>query len=269
MKVFITMTSDFGFEDGWVGVCKGVILNIAPNVQIIDISHNIPSFSIKKASFILSSSLSFMPLGIHLAIVDPGVGTLRRPIVLQVERGDYLVGPDNGLLIPVAEKLGGITKAIEIKNDGHMSKFICSTFQARDIFAPVAGYLANDVKLDDIGVEIPKDSLVSALWKEAAVSKKGKIECEVIDIDKFGTVHLNLSGDKLSKMNIPYGKDAEVSWERGSVKLPFCHTFGDVVVGDPLALVDSTNYLSIAVNQGNAARFFNLKDGDKVAIKIF
>jgi len=266
MKKFITFTSDFGFEDGWVGVCKGVILNIAPGAQIIDISHGISSFNIRKASFVLSSSLFSMPVGIHLAVVDPGVGTSRCPIVLQVERGDYLVGPDNGLLIPAAEKLGGITKAIEIKNDGYISEFIRLTFQARDIFAPVVGHLANDVKLDDIGVEIPKDSLVSALWREAAISKKGKIECEAIDIDKFGTVHLNLSGDKLSKMNISYGKIVEVSWKKGSVKLPFCRTFDDVSVGNSLILIDSSNYLSVAVNQGSAADFFKLKEGDKLVL---
>ncbi|HDP69745.1 MAG TPA: hypothetical protein ENN38_02925 [Actinobacteria bacterium] len=270
MRKFITFTSDFGLEDGWVGVCKGVILNISPDVKIVDISHHIPSFNTKKASFVLSSSLSYMPVGIHLAVVDPGVGTSRRPLVLKTGRGDYLVGPDNGLLIPPAEKLGGVIKAIEIKDDKFMSKLICPTFHARDVFAPVVGYLASEVNLTDIGVEIPKENLAPGLWEEAVGLEQGEIECEVIDIDKFGTIHLNFPKDRLSKMNMSYGKIIEVSWKKGSVKLPFCRTFGDVPVNSSLMLVDSTDYLSLAVNLGSAADSFKLEEGDKIILnKIF
>ncbi len=268
MKKFISFTSDFGFEDGWVGVCKGVILNIAPGAQIIDISHGIPNFNIKKASFVLSSSLPFMPLGVHLAVVDPGVGTERRSIVLEVARGDYLVGPDNGLLIPVAEGLGGVARAIEISNDEYILKPTCPTFHARDIFAPVAGHLANGVNLEDIGVEISSNSLSQAPWKETVASREGKIECEIVDIDKFGTIHLNISGKKLVELGLSYGAIIEISWREESAVIPFCRTFGDVLTCSSLVLIDSTNYLSLAINGGNAASFFGLKEGDKVAIKI-
>lgn len=261
----ITFLSDFGLKDEWVGVCKGIILNIVPDVFIVDITHQIPPFNLKKAAICLLGALPFMPIGIHLAIVDPGVGTNRRPIIMKTGRGDFLVGPDNGIFLPVVDKLGGIEKVCLIKNEGFMNIPVSPTFNGRDIFAPAAAYLAKGVKLDKFGPEIKKAEIgLSPI--PPIVLFSNRLGCEVIDIDRFGTVRLNCGFGDLSRANVMLGKTVKLKINKNELLIDFVKTFGDVKKDKPAMLIDSSGFVCLTLNQGNFSLKFNLKTGDKVDI---
>ncbi len=262
----ITFLSDFGLTDEYVSVCKGVIKKIAPEVEIIDITHQVPSFDIRKGAFFLSVVLPFMPAGVHLAVVDPGVGTDRRGIILQVKRGDFLIGPDNGLLIPAAQKLYGIIKAIEITNEKFFLGSPSPTFHTRDIFAPVAAYLSQSVSPEEFGKAINPASLVKPPWGRPRKAKR-QVELEVINVDKFGSIRFNLEAKDLIKFGLNQNK---LILNKGGreIEIPILNTFGKIEKGKPLFYLDSSNLLALAVNQGDASSFFGLKEGDRVRISL-
>lgn len=272
----ISFLSDFGYADGWMGICKGVIKNIKSDAEIIDISHDIPSFDVKKAAFVLVQAVSFIKARVHLAVVDPGVGGARRPIAIESEQDSFLVGPDNGVLIPAAKRLGGTRKVVEISNKKFMLEPVAPTFHGRDIFSPAAAYLLKGIDLTELGSEIESATLEKAPWSEPKIggrfSKQGRrepspwIEAEVIDIDKFGTGHLNVTQSHLKELKINDGEKLKIEWGKSSQILPFLKTFSDVEKGKPLLLIDSSNYLCIAVNQGSASKLFNLRAGQQVKL---
>ncbi|MDI6689613.1 MAG: SAM-dependent chlorinase/fluorinase [Actinomycetota bacterium] len=265
MGPIITFLSDFGLADEWVGVCKGVVKGIAPHAEIIDISHEVPNFNVKKGALLLASAVPFMPKGIHLAVVDPGVGTKRRAIIILTKRGDYLIGPDNGLLIPTAQRLGGIKRVVEITNERYMHKPICPSFHGRDIFAPAAAHLAAGKDIDEFGPEIDINDLVQTPWSKARISGE-EIICEVIDVDKFGTLRLNVTLHELMKCGIRLKNQILVKWDEKGIILPLLRTFGEVKAGELLLLVDSSDHLCIAVNQGSASVKLGLKVGSKITL---
>ncbi len=265
MGPIITFLSDFGLSDEWVGVCKGVMKGIAPHAEIIDISHKVPNFNVKKGALLFASAVPFMPKGVHLAVVDPGVGTKRRAIIILTKRGDYLIGPDNGLLIPAAQRLGGIKRVVEITNERYMHKPICPSFHGRDIFAPVAAHLAAGKDMDEFGPEIDINDLVQTPWSKARISGE-EIICEVIYVDKFGTLRLNVTLHELMKCGIRLKNQILVKWNEKNVILPLLRTFGEVKAGELLLLVDSSDHLCIAVNQGSAAVKLGLKVGSKITL---
>jgi hypothetical protein len=280
-KKIITFTSDFGYKNGWEAQCKAIILKIIPSAIIIDITHQIPNYDIWKGSFILSYALLPFSPAVHLAVVDPGVGTSRRPIVIKTKSGDYLVGPDNGLLVPPAKSLGGIEKVVEITNDKLWNHPVCPTFHARDIFAPVAAYIAKGVDIKQVGEEIFKKSLIKELWDEAKIDDK-KILAQVLDIDEFGSVRLNVSSNLLKKLGVKTKLPVRIKEEiyinvykftnknrkMNLGKIPFKETFGYVNKGDSLLLIDSSNYLTLAINAGNASKKYSIKRGDKLLLKV-
>ena len=174
-RPIITFLTDFGF-DGAAATCRGVMLSICRDAEIVDVSHAIGKFAVADGAFVLRAALPFMPVGVHVAVVDPGVGTARRPIALRAGRGDVLVGPDNGLLVPAAEALGGIAEARELTEGSAWLPTISSTFHGRDIFSPVAAHLANgDVRFEDVGPLISADGLVR-LPATVATARPGRIE---------------------------------------------------------------------------------------------
>lgn len=207
--MIITFLSDFGDMDGWVASCKGQIFSIAPHAKILDVSHSIPSFDLKKGALVLASTLPFLPIGIHLAIVDPGVGGSRRGIVVKVERGDYLVGPDNKILGPAIKRLGGAVQAVEIKNKEYFRSDVCQTFYARDIFSPVAAALLLGTGIEELGPEIDTHEIQDNPWPEPKITKN-RIVGEVIDIDKFGTIRSNIPPQVLQKAGISKGDRAQI-----------------------------------------------------------
>lgn len=259
----ITFATDFG--PAAPAVCRGVMYGIAPNALIIDINHQIPRFSIRDGAATLAFALPYMPLGIHVAVVDPGVGTERRGVAIKVGRGDILVGPDNGLFGPAAERLGGVTAVRALENRDLMLPVITSSFHGRDVFAPIAAHLAMGTPLDAVGPAVDPASLV---WLDVPrpTIRDGELESQVIHIMVYGNVTLaGRTGDleqaigpltpgRRLRLEFPVHEGpAAVTettvWER---------TFGSVPLGSSLLMEDSEGNLSLADNQGNAAERLGL-----------
>jgi hypothetical protein len=264
---FLSFLSDFGLQDEWVGACKGVVYSLMPTATIIDISHEIPSYNVRKGAITLASAIQALPVGVHLAVVDPGVGSARRALILQAARGDYLVGPDNGLLPAAAAKLGGITRAVEITNEQYFRQPVCPTFQARDLFAPVAAHLLRGVEISNFGSELALHQLEPAPWLPP-VRKGDLVALEVIDIDGFGTVRFNLPKEQAVEFKLSYGQKYRLKIGRVLVDAPFVKTFSEVSPGQPLFLFDSSDWFCLAVNMGSAAEKYNLSLSDKVQLLL-
>ena len=183
----ISLLTDFGLRDPSAAICKGVILGITPDAQVIDISHEVRKYAIRDGALLLWSALPYLPIGIHVAVVDPGVGTARRAIAMQVARGDTLIGPDNGLLLPGANRLGGPTAVRQLENERYRLTPVSSSFHGRDVFAPAAAHLAKGARFEDLGRAVPLDEIVRLPFLEATV-KPGILESAVVYIDTFGNI---------------------------------------------------------------------------------
>ncbi|MFH0748927.1 MAG: SAM-dependent chlorinase/fluorinase [Candidatus Bathyarchaeota archaeon] len=258
----ITFTTDFGIKDAYVSEMKGVILGICPGVTFVDISHDIGKHNVLEGAFILSQASPCFPMNtIHLAIVDPGVGTARRRIIIQ-GRHNFYIGPDNGVL-SLAAKNEEVVKIVEIRNEKFMRVPPAKTFEGRDIFAPVAAYLSKGVPISEFGPEI--DDFVVLTIPEA--TKKDKtIQGKIINIDSFGNITTNISEDKLQEVFTRSMQKARVTVGRVSKKCLFSITYGETNKESPLLTIGSSRYLEIAVNQGSAKRLFKAKVGKKVII---
>jgi S-adenosylmethionine hydrolase len=265
----ITLLTDFG-PDGPAAICRGVILTIARDAQIVDIGHNVRKFAIGDGAFLLWCAVPYLPVGVHVAVVDPGVGTDRLAIAILSERGDALVGPDNGLLIPAAERLGGIREARALENrDLWLASATSSTFHGRDIFAPVGAHLAIGRPFADVGPIVPPETLVRLPWPSAS-ARDGELDTAIRYIDSFGNCRLaGLPSDLEQAMGslesgrrfrLWAGEDAPliVTWQR---------TFGETLPGATLLYEDSFGTLSLADNQGNVAGRLGLEVGRPVRIR--
>ena len=253
----IGFLTDFGL-DGAAATCRAVMLSICRDAQIVDIGHTTRKYAIRDGAFLLRFSLPYFPVGVHVGVVDPGVGTNRRPIGIRTGRGDVLVGPDNGLLIPAAEALGGVEEARELANRELWLPATTSTFHGRDIFAPVAGHLAaGDAAFAEVGPVIPSNELVR-LPEPEAVAGDGEIDTVVTYIDSFGNIRLAGGPDELR------GAFGEIADETPLVAefdgpepvreaTRYATTFGAVPRGASLVYVDSLGNLAMADNQGNLA----------------
>lgn len=259
-RAIITLTTDFGLRDPYVAEMKAVILGINPNAAIVDLTHEIAKFDIRMGAYVLASASSYFPQGtIHVAVIDPGVGTRRRPIIIQTERASY-VGPDNGVLILAASNQG-IRHIYEISNRKLMLPKISATFHGRDIFAPAAAHLAKGVSHTEFG---PKIHGIFAPDFTRIVRRKNAIVGEVIHIDGFGNIITNLGEKELKSMKI---KDTvNIKLKNTQLKLRLCKAYAEVEKDKPLALLGSHNFLEISINQGDAAKFFKVKNGDKVTV---
>jgi len=270
----ISFLSDFGL-DGAAAICRGVMLSISADLQIIDIAHSIRKFAVGDGAFILGTALPFMPIGVHLAVVDPGVGTQRRPVALRVARGDTLVGPDNGLLMLGAEALGGITDARELDNHAlWLGATASTTFHGRDIFAPVAARLAaGSTDFEEVGSSVEIDSLVTLPPSVAEVGD-GWIETEVIYVDTFGNLRLAGGAQDLVQALGDLREDLVVRVEvndpaGGSPRVEsgrFAQTFGAVPSGTALLYLDSSGHLALADNQGSTASRLGIATGARLRI---
>jgi S-adenosylmethionine hydrolase len=253
----VTILTDFGL-DGAVAACKGVILGICRNAQIIDVGHTIRKYAIRDGAFLLRFTLPYVPIGVHIGVVDPGVGTARRPIAILTGRGDVLIGPDNGLLPPAADALGGATEARELDERSLWLPVTSSTFHGRDIFAPVAAHLAaGEAQFADVGSEIPVDGLVRLPDPPARVVE-GTIETAVTYVDSFGNVRLAGGADEVAAAFGDVTDGAPLVVEFGApepIREPsrYATTFGSVPKGQSLVYVDSLGNLAMADNQGSLA----------------
>jgi S-adenosylmethionine hydrolase len=268
----ITFLTDFGL-DGAAATCRGVMLSICRDAQIVDIGHTVRKYAIADGAWILRASLPFMPVGIHVGVVDPGVGTERRPIAIKVARGDVLLGPDNGLLLPPAGALGGAEAARTLTNRDFWLPATTATFHGRDIFAPVAAHLAaGSAAFEQLGPEVPLVELVRLPAASASLRDRA-LETAVTYVDSFGNLRLAGTREDLAtaigsldgepSVEIVLGPDGPAARTEAT---RFRQTFGRAPVGTSLVYVDSSGGLAIADNQGNAAARLGLEVGDRVRI---
>jgi S-adenosylmethionine hydrolase len=253
----ITLTTDFGLVDPYVAEMKGVILTINPKATLIDVSHGIEKFNVRMAAFVLASAVPYFPKGtVHLAVVDPGVGTERRGIVVQTKRGIF-VGPDNGVLMLAAQSQG-VEHIFELSNQNLMLPNTSRTFHGRDIFAPAAAYLDSGVKPKEFGQEIKNPVLPDF----AAVKQSGdSLTGEVLHIDSFGNIISNIK-----EKNMPKTTFVSVKLAQASLKAKFVKAYGETEPQEPVVLVGSHGFVELALNQGSAAETFHAKVGDKIVV---
>jgi S-adenosylmethionine hydrolase len=264
---FITFLTDFGLQDDFVGTCHGVMKRIAPDVEIIDITHGIPPQSVLHGALTLANTLPFMPVGIHLAVVDPGVGGSRRALALRDGEGRIHVGPDNGLLIPAAEKLGGIAEAHELANPRYALESVSRTFHGRDLFSPAAAHLALGVPLADLGPPIAPDALARLDLPQPEIGTT-RIRCTVLSIDRFGNVQLNLNRSHLEEAGIVPGTRVELQVGPERYYAVAARTFADARPGDIILYEDAYRNVSIAISGGNAAATFGIGAGQDLRIHL-
>ena len=267
MARFITFLTDFGLQDDFVGTCHGVIKRIAPDAQIIDITHGIAPQGVLQGALTLANTLPFMPAGVHLAVVDPGVGGARRALALRDGEGRIHVGPDNGLLIPAAEKFGGIAEAHELANPDYALESVSRTFHGRDLFAPAAAHLALGVELAQLGPPIAVDALARLDLPQPELGAS-RIRCTVLAIDRFGNVQLNLDRSHSERVGIVPGARIELQIGHERYYAVAARTFADARPGDLILYEDSYRNLSIAINGGSAASMFSIAAGDDLRIQL-
>lgn len=259
MKI-ITFLTDFGMKTGYVAQMKGVVSGIT-DARLIDITHDITPHDIREGAFVLQTSVPFFPVGtVHVAVVDPGVGTERSGVIITA-RNHILVGPDNGLLIPAARFIGDFT-VYEITNEKYMLDYVSNTFHGRDVFAPVAAHIVNGVPFEKIGTRT--DNFVDLDFGSTEITDKtatGKI----IYVDRFGNLITNINGFRLREV-LEFDKKIMVFIGDKQLGIPFVKSYGFAKKGQILATIGSSNYLEIGVNQGDAARKLKVKPDDAVKI---
>lgn len=257
----ITLLSDF--EDVYPASMKGVILGINSTASIVDISHSIRRHDIRAGAFILMSCAKFFPSGtVHIAVVDPGVGTERKPLAIKAESPvagiQYFIGPDNGLLIPAAKSIGDF-EVYNITNATLFRKNVSGTFHGRDIFAPAGAHISKGLDIGNVGTKI--FDFVDLDFGKVEI-KDGSLRGQVVFIDHFGNIVTNIPADAIK--DIKPGDMMEIQNKR----ILFQISYGFCKKGEPIALIGSHGYLEIAVNQGNAATLFDMEQGDGIVLKI-
>ena len=264
--MFITFLSDFGLKDDFVGTCHGVIKRIAPGAQIIDITHGIPPTAILQGALVLANTIDFMPIGVHLAIVDPGVGGPRRPLALRDAEGRLYVGPDNGLLLPATSR-HGIDQAHELANPEYALESISRTFHGRDLFAPAAAHLATGVPLEELGPPVDPEGLIRLDVPEPVV-RDGAIHATLLYVDSFGNIALNLDRDDVEALGISSGTRIELELSGERYYALMARTFADARPGDVILYEDSYKKMSLAISRGSAARMLHASPGQVIQITI-
>ena len=253
---WISLTTDYGLSDGFVAVCHGVIAKLAPRVRIIDVTHQIAPGDIARGAAVLAQAAPFLPRCVHIAVVDPGVGTARRAIAIEAVNG-ILVGPDNGLLWPATQALGGIVRTVELTEASWFAPVVSATFHGRDIFAPSGARLARGADLGAGGPAADPPSLVR-LPEPVITVGDGWLDAEVRSIDRYGNVQLAADGEHLAGL----GDLLRI----GGMPARRTATFGDFPPGSLVVFVDSSGHVAIGINGGRAVVALSVKPGDIVRI---
>lgn len=264
MSPLITLSSDFGPGNIGCGAMEAVIYGICPSAKIVHLCHTIPGFDIKDGARMLEG-VAKIPKGFHICVVDPGVGTKRKGILIQTKRGDILLGPDNGVLRPAAEFLGGIIGVFELAEKKYQSKVVSPIFHGRDIFATAAAHLANGISPESFGPRLDVKTLVNAPYQEARW-EGDRMECEVIHINENGSLFLNIREEEFEK-KLKIGEELEINFGSKKISLPYQKTFGEVPAGKPVLLNDDFGRVELAINQGNFAFTFDVKRGEKLMVR--
>ena len=262
----ITFLSDYGYGDEFAGVCRGVIARIAPDARLIDITHGLRRHAVRQGAVVLANSLPFTPPGVHLAVVDPGVGGQRRPVALRVAEEDrLLVGPDNGVLTLACERFGGAVEAVDLTTSPHRLEPVTSTFHGRDLFAPAAAQLALDAPLAEAGEAIDPETLTRVELPEPRLYDD-RVVAHVLYVDGFGNATLNLGHDQVRSTFLRLGERVAVAAGTAAITVPFGRTFADVGPGQGIVYEDSSRNLALAVNRESAAELLRLNPDDEVVL---
>ncbi|MBA3431890.1 MAG: SAM-dependent chlorinase/fluorinase [Actinobacteria bacterium] len=251
-RSFVAFLSDYGLQDEFVGVCHGVILGIASDIRIIDVHHYILRQQIRHGAIVLQQSVRYLPPSVHLAVVDPSVGSGRKAVAIESEAGEVFVGPDNGLMLPAASSCGGVARAFEISNEDFLLTPVSRTFQGRDVFAPAAAHIAKGVDPSELGPSIAPSRLVEFEIPEAW-SHDDHLHAEVLQVDRFGNLQLNFDRSPLEEVNLGDVDRLEIRMEGHRLIVRHANTFSDVSPNDFVLVEDSYGQLSLAVNNGDAA----------------
>jgi S-adenosylmethionine hydrolase len=262
----LTFLTDYGLEDAFVAACHGVAAQIAPDIRIIDITHLIPPGDIRRGAVVLAQTVPYFPPAVHVAVVDPGVGTARRAVALQAGRSLF-VGPDNGLLSVAVAAAGGAARAVSLTNRALWRETTAATFHGRDVFMPVAARLAAGLPLGAAGDAIEVASLVTLPAPECRITDDGA-RVEVVTVDGYGNVQLSLPGADAPRAGLVPGRTVTLAWAGQEITVPFVMTFGEVAPGEPLCYRDAGDWVAIAVAGGDAARRFDLRPGTIVKLTV-
>jgi S-adenosylmethionine hydrolase len=259
----VSLLTDYGLVDEFAGVVKAVIRDIAPHAQMIDLTHQIPPFDVRAGSLTLARCISYIPSGVILAVVDPGVGGSRKAIAVEVADGEgVLVGPDNGLLAPAVAMAGGSGRAVLLTNESYHLQSHGATFAGRDVFAPVVGHLCNGIDLAELGNLIDADELLPGMVPLPR-EEDGGLVGEVLWVDHFGNCQLNIGPDEIAdwgtQIQVSFGETQRVAGRR--------HTFADVGTGAVGLVIDSCGMLALVQDQRSAAADLGLGAGDQVTLK--
>ncbi|HYY33697.1 MAG TPA: SAM-dependent chlorinase/fluorinase [Gaiellaceae bacterium] len=242
-----------------------MIKRIAPDVEVIDITHGIPPQHVLQGALVLANTLPYMPVGVHVAVVDPGVGGDRKPLALRGGDGRLYVGPDNGLLLVAADRLGGIAEAVEIASEEYLLAPVSRTFHGRDIFAPVAAHLALGVELTNLGPPLSADGLMRLEVPEPRLGQT-RIRATALYVDRYGNIQLNLRSEDLERVGIVPGTRVEVEVRFERYFAIAARTFADVRPGDIVLYEDAYRNIALAINRGNAAHMFSARVGEEVRL---
>lgn len=258
----VSLLTDYGLVDEFVGVVKAVIRDIAPHAQTIDLTHQIAPFDVRAGSLALARCISYVPSGIIFAVVDPGVGGSRKSIAIEVADGEGIfVGPDNGLLAPAVAMAGGAGRAVVLTNVDYHLQSHGATFAGRDIFAPVVGHLCNGVDLTEFGDLIEPDALLPGMVPLSRQEPEGLVG-EVLWVDRFGNCQLNIGPDEIAdwgpQVHVTFGETQRVATRR--------HTFADVATGAVGLVVDSCGMLALVLDQRSAAMDLGIGPGDQITL---
>jgi S-adenosyl-L-methionine hydrolase (adenosine-forming) len=262
----ITFLSDYGLHDDFVGICHGVIAKLCPSARIIDLSHGVRRHDVQAGALTLAGALPYLPVGVHLAVVDPDVGAERRAVALGLGDDRILVGPDNGLLWLAAERAGGIVQAVDIAHSPFRLEPVSATFHGRDIFAPVAAHLAGGAALAEAGEPLDPDQVMRLQLPRPQLTG-GRLLAHVIYVDNFGNAALDVSHEDLAQVGLKLGQRVDVRTSGGALTAQYARTFADVPEGGLMVYEDAYRRLALAVNHGDAARRLAVRVGDELQIR--
>jgi S-adenosylmethionine hydrolase len=263
---FVTFLTDFGVEDDFVGVCRGVIRTISPGTTVVDITHGIAPQAVTEGAIVLARAIHYMPVCVHLAVVDPGVGSDRRPVAVRTSSGRVFVGPDNGLLTLAADA-DGVETAVALTNPHFHLEHVSHTFHARDVFAPVAAHLSAGAALAELGDAVEPDDLLRLHLPEPEIGSD-RLVATVLTVDRFGNLALNVTRAELSGLGLELGHWVELQFALDPYYAKIAETYADAKPGELILYEDSYGALAIAVRDGNAARLTRTHAGERVRIRL-
>jgi S-adenosyl-L-methionine hydrolase (adenosine-forming) len=261
----VTLLTDYGAGSEFPGICRGVIARVCPEATVIDVSHGIARHDIRHGALVLRNALPYLPTGVHVAVVDPQVGTERRAVAIRCADGNVLVGPDNGLLWLAAEAAGGAVEAADVSRSSHRLEPVSATFHGRDVFAPVAAAIARGASVAEAGDPLAIEEL--AVLELPRPRRDGDtLVAHALLVDVYGNVTLNVRHEDLPASGLAFGHSLEVIAPGRTVRATFTGTFADVPAGELLVYEDASRTLALAINRGDAAAELQIEPDDEVRL---